>query len=120
MDDPHTWDSKGFRQCARFIARTATPRIGDPSAAVAKRRSATPPAIEFAWKLHEHRRYLRYVGIAFTVAALAIVLWRPWETFYFFSPANVSECREQAARTARSNDAMRVLLSVCYSKFPSN
>jgi len=39
---------------------------------------------------------------------------------YFFSPANVSECREQAARTARSNDAMRVLISVCYSKFPSN
>ena len=90
-----------------------------PKCGSCQKEIADPPAIEFAWKLHEHRRYLRYVGIAFTIAALTIVLWRPWETFYF-SPASVSECREQAARTARSNDAMRVLISVCYSKFPSN
>jgi hypothetical protein len=78
-----------------------------------------PAAIELAWKLYEHRGYLRYAGIAFLVVAVALVLWRPWETFYFFSPTNVAECREQAARTARSNDAMHVLISLCYSKFPS-
>jgi hypothetical protein len=75
-----------------------------------------PAAIELAWKLYEHRRY---AGITFLVVAVALVLWRPWETFYFFSPTSAAECREQAARTARSNDAMRVLISLCYSKFPS-
>src|ERR1700738_2509874 len=67
-----------------------------------------PPAIKLAWMLYDRRKY---VGIAFLVSVLAIVVWRPWE------PTNLSECREQAARTARSNDAMRILLNVCNSKF---
>jgi len=78
--------------------------------AVCQREISEPAAIVLGWKLYEQRRY---VGIAFVASLLLLVLWRPWE----FSPANQAECREQAARTARSNDAMRVLLGVCYDKF---
>jgi hypothetical protein len=49
--------------------------------------------------------------LRFLIALLAIVVRRPWD------PTNLSECRERAARTARSNDAMRVLLDVCNSQF---
>jgi len=31
--------------------------------------------------------------------------WQPWETFYYFYPVNYSDCLQQAARSARSNDA---------------
>ena len=74
-----------------------------------------PAAIEFAWKLYEQRRY---VGIALVVTVLALILWRPWETFYLFSPTDFSECREQAARTGRSKEAMWVLIDICRTKFP--
>jgi hypothetical protein len=76
-----------------------------------------PAAIEFAWKLYEHRRYGRYIGITLLIGVLAVVLWHPWETNYFFPPTNLSECREQAARSAKSDAAMRVLLGACSSKF---
>ena len=99
--------------CPYCNATNRRPKCGN-----CQKEIADPPAIEFAWKLYEHRRYLRYVGMAVAITAMAVVLWRPWETFYFFSPTNVAECREQAARTARSNDAMRVLISLCYLKFP--
>jgi hypothetical protein len=69
-----------------------------------------PRAIEFAWKLYEHRHRL---AIAVVMTLVILGLWRPWE----FLPTNYSECREQAARTARSNAAMYILLSECSSKF---
>jgi hypothetical protein len=47
---------------------------------------------------------------------LVLGLWRPWESL-LFGPTNYSECRQQAARHARSNAAMFVLLSECSSKF---
>jgi hypothetical protein len=73
-----------------------------------------PATIRFAWKLYENRLY---VGIAGVALALAVTLWEP--SLYIFQPANFDECREQAARTSRSNDAMRVLIDVCRSKFKS-
>jgi hypothetical protein len=77
---------------------------------------ADPAMIALAWKLYEHRRY---VGIACLAVALALILWSPWEGFYFFPPTNYQDCKERAARTARSNEAMRIIIGVCYSKFPS-
>ncbi len=97
--------------CPHCNATNRRPKCGS-----CQKEIADPATIEFAWKLYEYRRYGRYVGIAFIVAALAVVLWRPWETFYFFSPSNVSECREHAARTAKSDAAMRVLIGECSSK----
>ena len=99
--------------CPHCNATNRRPKCGN-----CQKEVADPAAIEFAWKLYEQRRYLRYIGIAFLIMAVAIVLWRPWETFYFFSPTNVAECREQAARTARSNDAMRVLIRCCNGPRP--
>jgi len=72
--------------------------------------------IALSWKLYEHRRF---IGIACLTVALALILWRPWEGVYFFAPTNYQDCKEQAARTARSNEAMRALIGVCYSKFSS-
>jgi hypothetical protein len=94
--------------CPHCNATNRRPKCGS-----CQKEIADPSAIEFAWKVYEHRRHLRYAGIAFLVMGVVLVLWRPWE------PTNVAECREQAARIARSNDAMRVLISLCYSKFPS-
>jgi hypothetical protein len=37
---------------------------------------------------------------------------------YFFYPTNVSECKEQAVRTARSNDAMGCSLACAIRSFP--
>ena len=97
--------------CPHCNATNRRPKCGS-----CQKEIADPPAIEFAWKIYEHRRY---VGLASAIVVLTLVLWRPWEATYFFSPANVSECREQAARTARSKEAMFVLLGLCHSKFPS-
>jgi hypothetical protein len=97
--------------CPHCNATNRRPKCGS-----CQKEIADPAAIEFAWTLYEHRRH---VGIALIITALAFVLWRPWETYYYFiSPTNISECREQAARAARSKEAMWVLISVCNTKFP--
>jgi hypothetical protein len=88
-----------------------------PKCGGCQKEIADPPAIALVWKLYQHRKI---VGIASTIVVLSLFLWRPWETYYFFYPTNLSECREQAARTARSSDAMRVLISLCSGKFPNN
>jgi hypothetical protein len=97
--------------CPHCNATNRRPKCGS-----CQKEIADPPAVALVWKLYQRRKI---VGVASGIVALAIFLWRPWETFHFFYPANVSECREQAARTARSNDAMRVLINLCYDKFPS-
>jgi hypothetical protein len=97
--------------CPHCNATNRRPKCGS-----CQKEIADPPVLALAWKLYEHRKV---VGIASVTVALALFVWRPWEGFYLFYPANVSECREQAARTARSNDAMRVLINLCYDKFPS-
>jgi hypothetical protein len=66
-----------------------------------------------------HRRYGSYIGVAVMIAVVAVALWRPWENTFFFSPTNYVECQEQAARTAKSAAALRILIIVCSSKFPS-
>jgi hypothetical protein len=96
--------------CPHCHAINRLPRCGS-----CKKEIDDPPAIAVVWNLYEHRKV---VGMAFLIVAIAFVLWRPWEV-YFFSPANITDCREQAARTARSKDALRVLEGVCYDKFPS-
>jgi hypothetical protein len=93
--------------CPHCAAKNRRPRCGR-----CEKEIADPTAIEFAWKIYEHRRY---VGIAAIVSVLAIIVWG--SSFYIFSPADIEECREQAARTARSNDAMRILIGVCNSRF---
>jgi len=101
--------------CPHCNATNRRPKCGS-----CQKEIADPPAIEFAWKLYEHRRYGSYIGVAVIIAVVAGALWRPWEnSFFFSSPTNYVECQEQAARTAKSAAALRVLLSVYYSKFPS-
>jgi hypothetical protein len=90
-------------QCSHCNATNRRPRCGS-----CQKEVADPPVIQLAWKLYDQRKY---IGIALLISVLAIVAWHPWE------PTNRSECRVQAARSARSNDAMQVLLSECYSKF---
>src|SRR5215831_5998864 len=85
-----------------------------PKCGSCQKEIADPPAIEFAWKLYEYRKTLRYIAVGLGIMALLLAIWRP---IYFFAPTNRLECREQAARTARSNEAMRVLLIACQSKF---
>ena len=98
--------------CSYCHATNRRPKCGS-----CQKEIAEPPAIELIWKLYQHRKV---AGVLSAVVVLALILWRPWESFYFFSPTNYTECKEQAARTARSNDAMRVLIGICSSKFPSN
>ena len=97
--------------CPHCNATNRRPKCGS-----CQKEIADPPAVEIVWKLYEHRKV---VGITSTIIALTLLLWRPWETFYFFYPANISDCREQAARTARTNDALHILIGVCNDKFPS-
>jgi hypothetical protein len=90
--------------CPHCNATNRRPKCGS-----CQKEIADPPAIVLVWKLYEHRRV---VGIASLIVALVLF-------FYPFYPANISDCREQAARNARSNDAMRVLINLCNDKFPT-
>jgi hypothetical protein len=57
------------------------------------------------------------VAMSVLVAILTVAL----ATVYAFStasPRNFNECREEAARTAKSKEAMFVLIDVCREKFP--
>jgi hypothetical protein len=63
--------------------------------------------------LYDNRKRLAIAG---GMALLVLSLWRPLESL-LFGPTNYSGCRQQAARHARSNAAMFVLLSECSSKF---
>ena len=112
----------GFVQHLKSVGPARMHEVHCPHCKVVNRRPkcgscqkeiADPPAIEFAWKLYEYRKTLRYFAVGLGITALLLVIWRPWG----FSPTNRLECREQAARTARTNEAMHVLISACYSKF---
>jgi hypothetical protein len=96
-----------------------------PKCASCQKEIADPPAIALVWKLYQHRKV---VGTASAILALTLLFWRPWETFSFFYPANYSDCQEQAARSAWSNDAIlslglfilrRLLLTTAGSLVPS-
>jgi hypothetical protein len=94
--------------CPHCNATNRRPKCGSCRAEI-----ADPPAIEFAWALYDRRTV---VGIALGATALFLI---SWPTFCYIYPATSADCEEQAARSARSNDAMRVLLRLCYEKFPS-
>jgi len=71
-----------------------------------------PPEVRFAWALYHYRRPAAAVGV---LAFLALAAWQPWHAFG--EPQNLLECQEKAARTARSNAAMHILLTACSSRF---
>lgn len=74
-----------------------------------------PLFIKVAWLVFHFRKQLYLV---FAVAGVCIYMWTPWELFQ--SPRNYVECKERAARTARSNAAMYVLISNCSARFPQS
>jgi hypothetical protein len=94
--------------CPHCHTENRRPRCGNCQGAIPE-----PSAIELAWILYDNRKRLAIAG---GLAMLVLGLWRPWESL-LFGPTNYSECRQQAARHARSNAAMFVLLSECSSKF---
>ena len=96
--------------CPNCNATNRRPKCGN-----CQKEIADPPEITLAWKVYQHRTA---AGVASAIVLLVLIFWRPLDSFYFFDPANSSECEERAARSARSNDAMRVLLRLCYEKFP--
>src|SRR5258708_13900921 len=54
------------------------------------------------------RIHLVYIAIIAVLAA----------GYYLTKPRNFTECREEAARNAKSKEAMFVLIDVCRAKFP--
>jgi hypothetical protein len=72
--------------------------------------------VRFSWWLHQHRKDKRLIYpaiIAVLIAGYFVATGNP------YGPRNRSECREEAARTAKSKEAMAVLLGLCNSKFPA-
>lgn len=94
--------------CRHCKATNRRPKCGS-----CQKEIADPPAIALVWKLYQHRKFVRLASTFVVVTILS------WEAFYYFYPATSADCQEQAARSARSNDALRVLLRLCYERFPS-
>lgn len=97
-------------QNCKTINRLA-PKCGNCQAEISE-----PRLIRSAWWLYDHRKddHLVYLAVAVALSAgyFAATGWP-------FSPHSSEECREDAARSARSNEAMSVLLGLCGSKFPA-
>jgi hypothetical protein len=87
--------------CPHCNATNRRPKCGS-----CQKEIADPAAITLAWKLFHHRKI---VGIASTVILLFIGCFG---SYYLLYPTNISGCYEQAALSARSNDAMRVLMRI--------
>jgi hypothetical protein len=74
-----------------------------------------PAMIRISWWVYEHCKDKRLIYPAIITVLI---------TGYFlatgnpFAPHNLAECREEAARSAKSREAMHVLLNLCNSKFP--
>jgi hypothetical protein len=79
-----------------------------PKCGSCQKEIADPPAVELIWKLYEHRKVVATTSVLFALTA-----------FYLLYPGDISDCRKQAAQTARTNDALHILISVCNDKFPS-
>lgn len=71
-----------------------------------------PLEVKLAWHVSQYRKP---VGAAVLLAAGGLNLWLL--LLVADEPHNFVECQEKAARTARSNAAMQVLLSACSSRF---
>ena len=77
---------------------------------------AEPAMIRMSWWLYQHRKDKRLIFpaiITVSIAGYFLVAGKP------FAPHNRAECREEAARVAKSKEAMAVLLNLCNSKFPA-
>ena len=72
-----------------------------------------PLFIRGAWQVFRYRKKLSFAAAA---AVCAAYLWAPWEILQ--RPRTYVECKEHAARTARTNAAMYVLISNCSARFP--
>lgn len=92
-------------ECPNCGAKNRKPRCGSCQAEI-----ADPIPVKIAWWLYGKRKD---VGGWITVGALLVAI----AAWYLRGPSDLTECREQAARTARSNDAMRILLGICNSRF---
>ncbi|TPQ27742.1 hypothetical protein C2U70_30210 [Bradyrhizobium guangdongense] len=71
-----------------------------------------PLEVKLAWYVS---RYRKPASAAVLLAAGGLILWLLG--LAADEPHNFVECQEKAARTARSNAAMQVLLSACSSRF---
>jgi hypothetical protein len=80
-----------------------------PKCGSCQKEIVDPPAVELVWKLYEHRKVVAVTSVLLALTA-----------FYLLYPGDISDCREQAARTARTNDALHILIRVCNDKFPSH
>jgi hypothetical protein len=77
---------------------------------------AEPAMIRASWWVYEHRKDKRVIFPAIIAVLIAGYFLAVSASF---APRNLSECREQAARSAKSKEAMFVLLGLCSSKFPA-
>lgn len=93
-------------RCPHCKARNRRPRCGGCQAEIIE-----PRIVNLARTLHEHRKHSAAVLV---IALLTLAFWRPWEIYY---PANLLECKEQAARTAKSKQAMWILVDACSQRF---
>jgi len=103
-----TIHSKAMRQvhCPHCNATNRRPQCGS-----CQKEIADPPGIALVWKLYRHRKV---VGTASAILALTLLLWRLLGDLLLFLSGQLF-----GLRSARSNDAMRVLMRLCYEKFPS-
>lgn len=74
-----------------------------------------PKIVEMSWWLYRHRRDMRVIYPAVLAALLVGYLIATGSPF---APRSHQECMEDAARSAKSVQAMRVLIDLCNSKFP--
>jgi hypothetical protein len=71
-----------------------------------------PREVKLAWYVSQRRRQ---AGAAAVSVLATLVLWQIWQASD--EPRNLVDCQEKAARTARSNAAMHVLLAGCSARF---
>lgn len=75
-----------------------------------------PKLIRAAWWLYGRPKD---GGLVYLAIAVALSAGYFAATGWPFSPHNSEECEEEAARSAKSKEAMSVLLNLCESKFPA-
>src|SRR6267378_2486495 len=89
--------------CPHCNATNRRPKCGS-----CQKEIADPPGIALVWKLYRHRKV---VGTASAILALTLLLWRLLGDLLLFLSGQLF-----GLRSARSNDAMRVLMRLCYEK----
>lgn len=94
-------------ECPRCYATNRRPVCGR-----CKTELSEPREVKLAWYISQRRRQAGAVAV---LALASLVLWQIWQGSG--EPRNFVECQDKAARTARSNAAMHVLLAGCSARF---